>query len=113
MKEETDRNFLVAALLRNDTIPKEREYWLFNVYYTSPQSFIITFSYWLNSQLWGHNQFRLVGSLSLVSKHFNQLLQSTEEVILYDIIGDVHQFIGHYLIPLDPCTIIPVFDSSM
>ena len=30
---------------------------------------------------------------------------NTEGVILCIIIGNVHQFIGHCLIPLDPCTV--------
>ena len=38
-----------------------------------------------------------------MSKHLNYQLQSTEWVILYIIIGEVHQFIGRCLIPLDPC----------
>ena len=36
-------------------------------------------------------------------KRFNHQLQSTEGVILCTIIRDVHQFIGHCHIPLDPC----------
>ena len=43
-----------------------------------------------------------VDSLGRVSKRFNHLLQSTEGEILCIIIGDVHQFICHCLIPLYP-----------
>ena len=39
-------------------------------------------------------------SIKLLSKRFNyKLYKSTEGVILYIIIGDAHQFIGHCLIP--------------
>ena len=43
----------------------------------------------------------MVGSLNCAFKLFNQLL-ITEGVILYNIIGDVHQFFGNCLIHLDP-----------
>ena len=41
-------------------------------------------------------EFWLVGSLSSESKRFNYLLLSIEGGILWIIIWDVHQFIGHY-----------------
>ena len=73
------------------------------VYYTSPQSFSIMFliPYWLNN-FEANFEFWLVGSWSWVSKRFKHLLQSSEGVIFCNIIGDVHQFMGHCLIPLDP-----------
>ena len=40
--------------------------------------------------------------LSLVSKRFNQELESVEMVILCINIGDVHQFTSHCFIHLDP-----------
>ena len=39
-------------------------------------------------------------------KRFNHYFLTTEGVILCINIGDVHQFIGHYVIPLDPCVIL-------
>ena len=39
--------------------------------------------------------------IQLSVQNFQPLIQSTEEVILCIIIGDIHQFIGHCLIPVD------------
>ena len=75
------------------------------VYYISPKSLTITFSYSLIQQPWG---LLLDGSLSKASIRFNRLLYSTIGEILWIIIGDIPQFIGHYiicLISLDPCVL--------
>ena len=65
------------------------------------QRFIITFSYSLVLQLLRLLlNFLSVGSISWISKHSTEFL-STEWVILCIIIGDVHQFNSHCLIPLD------------
>ena len=67
------------------------------VYYNIPQSFPIR---WLNN-FGDFSDFRLVGSFTLVLKRFNHWFLSTVKVILRIIIGNVHPFIGHCLIPLD------------
>ena len=70
-------------------------------YYTSPQRFLMTFSYYLAQQLWGNFiEFWLIGSQSWVSKRFNQ--NFTDGIILCIIIGDIHIFVGHCLIHLNP-----------
>ena len=73
---------------------------------TSSQSFIIIFSYSLVQQLWVYF-FNLDWLVYWVSKRFDLQLQSTKGVILCIIIaiGDVHRYIGHCLIPLDPCIV--------
>ena len=55
---------------------------------------------WLNN-FGDFSDFRLVGSFTLVLKRFNHWFLSTVKVILRIIIGNVHPFIGHCLIPLD------------
>ncbi len=69
------------------------------MYYTSPQSFIITFSYSLTL---GTSVKLIVCFIKLSDQTFQPLILRSERVILRYIIGNVHQFIGHCLIPLDP-----------
>ena len=64
---------------------------------TSPQSFIIPLSYLLAEQLWG------LWFIMLMVHTFQSQILSIEEEILYILIGDVYQFIGHCLISLDSC----------
>ena len=72
-----------------------REHWAF--YYNSPQSLLIKFSYSLAQQL----LLNLYWLFHYISKHINKLLLSTEGIILCISNGDVHQYIGHCLIPLN------------
>ena len=73
------------------------------VYYTGTQSLIITlFIRWLNN-FGDYTELWLVGSLTWVFKRFNHYLLSTKGLILSIIIRNVHQSIGYFLIPLDPC----------
>ena len=60
------------------------------VYYTSPQSFILTFPCSYSKQAF---------------IELNVSTTTTGGVILCIIIGDVHQFKSHCLIPLDPWVI--------
>ena len=72
---------------------------LLAVQYAGQQSFKITFSYSFALQLWG----LLLNSPLLVSvQTFQPPIVNSEMVILYIITGDVHQYIDHFLIPLDP-----------
>ncbi len=65
-----------------------------NGLFTSPQTFIITFSYWFASQFWElYLKYLLVGSLSWVNKRFNHQMKSIEGIILWVIILD--KFISH------------------
>ena len=79
---------------------RERGQWA--VYYTSLQSFTITFSYSLAYQLWG----LFIDLIGWIIKRClfvsNSFLWDTEWLIMFIIIGVIHQFIGHCLIPLDP-----------
>ena len=72
------------------------------VYYTSLQSFTITFTYSLAYQLWG----LFIDLIGWIIKRClflsNSFLWDTEWLILFIIIGVIHKFIGHCLIPLDP-----------
>ena len=65
-------------------------------FFASSQSFIM-FPYSLGYQLWGllENFDWLVNQVNVLAIYFN--------LILSIIIGDPHEFIGHCLIPLDPC----------
>ena len=69
------------------------------VHHTGPQSFIMMLSYLLALQHWG----LLIGwSFSRVFKRSNHYLYSTEVEIWCITIRDIHQFISHCLIPLEP-----------
>ena len=78
------------------------------VYYTGPQCFIITFSYSLDQQ-WFRDW--LVQEVEYPNVATNDCILQ-KEVILCLIFGDVHQVIGHCLIPLDLCSISYVLDFS-
>ena len=83
------------------------------VYYTCPQSFIITFSY----SFVGSTNFGTILNFDLFVKlsvyNFQPLIVIYRRGILCIIIGGVHQFIGHCLIPLDPCFFLQVVVSSL
>ena len=83
----------------SDFVQEERGHW--TVYYTSPQSLIITISYPLALQPWTLG-FLIVWLIYLSVETTQSLIASTEGVIMCIITGDVHQFIGHCFIPLDP-----------
>ncbi len=68
------------------------------VYYTSPQSLIR----WLNNL--GDFYCILVGCfIKLSVQPFQTLIIISRRGNLCEIIRDVQQFLGHCLIPLDPC----------
>ncbi len=68
------------------------------VYYTSPQSLIITFVFcWLNN-FGDFSEFRLFESLSVQT--FQWLIV---EYFCVSSLGIIPQIIGHCLIPSDPC----------
>ena len=48
-------------------------------------------------------EFLMVGFLSQVSKRFNHEYYATEGANLFSHYWDLHQFIGHCPIHLDPC----------
>ena len=66
-----------------------------------PKVSLIIFSYSLAKQIWGVSMFFLIGWLIMSSVQTFQLL-----FVIYRrgnfviIIGDLHQFIGHFVIPL-------------
>ena len=64
-----------------------------SVYYTCPQCFMIMFSYYMVLKLW----------LLLLNFKFTICNLRAEWEFLCIIIGDVHKFISHCLISLDPC----------
>ena len=71
---------------------RERGHWA--VYYTSPQSFIITFSYSLHWQLWRLLNFCIGWFIKL------SVQTPTEGKMLCIINEESHQFNGYCLIPL-------------
>ena len=74
---------------------REREQWA--VHYTSPQSFMITFSHW---------GLLIGGFMKLSVQTFQPLILIYRRgKFVCIIIEDVHKFIDHCLIPLDPCTL--------
>ena len=68
------------------------------VYYTSPQSFMIVFSYSIAQQLWG----LLLKFDWLVGWFIKFSVKTFQPLIVIVIIGNVHQFISH-------CLKIPIF----
>ena len=92
----TNLYFLVNNLLCR-CVQGGRGHWA--VYYTSLPSFIITFSYQLAQQLWGLLLNLYGWFIKFVSKRFNHAI-----IVIYRrciIIGEVNQFLGNCLIPLD------------
>ena len=71
-------------------------------YYTSPQCFIITFSFFVGWTTLGiFSELSTVGSLSLVSDSLSFNHRDGNSVYHHCAVH-VHQSIAYYLIPLDP-----------
>ena len=101
-RNKDDQKHKIRAEILNEFLPereRERDTRLFIALVPKVKSrFLIR---WLNN-FGDLSEFCLVDSLSWVTKRFNLKFLSTEEVIMFIIFVDVHQFIGHCLIPLDP-----------
>ena len=97
--------FFMLAKQKSVSYHGGRKHWA--VYYTSPKRFLIR---WLNS--FGDFYWLLIGGfIKLSVQTFQPLIVIYKSCNLYIIIGNVHQFIGHSLIPLDPCLHTFVFIS--
>ena len=86
---QTLKNFLSRYFSMATKTQGGRGHWA--VYYTSTQSSIITF-------------FLIGWSIKSSVPTFQPPIVIAEGIILCIIIGDVHKFIDHCLIPLDPCS---------